>query len=201
MDATREKHREANYPNEMTYSGNHVFHYTTFGAAIKIIQTGTLKFGFLKDMNDIAESGLEPLDDIDSKTLERIVAEYQFISLTADCRMLRGFAMDNLWGYYAEKGNGVCLAFDKKKLFAQYDRTCRCEGCPDDKRISYIDETTNLVIAKGETMEEIQADVERHIHDIFYVKALCWQPEREIRLLTKSPAPGCWTSPILLSEQ
>ena len=40
----------------MIYTGNHLFHYTKFESALKILISGTLKFGDFKNMNDIAEA-------------------------------------------------------------------------------------------------------------------------------------------------
>ena len=138
-------------------------------------------------MNDIAESYRDLLDNIDSQTLRRILSEYRSISLTEDTsNSERGFAIDCLWGYYAEKGQGVCLVFDKEKLLVRYEQQYACKGVPEDKSIKYIEDYQNLVIAKGNTEEEIRSYVDNHIFEIFYEKDSCWSYEKEIRLLTKS---------------
>lgn len=173
--------------NEMTYNGNHIFHYTSLDAAIKIILSNSLRFGEFANMNDIAESYRDLLDNIDSQTLRRILSEYRSISLTEDTsNSERGFAIDCLWGYYADKGQGVCLVFDKEKLLARYEQQYACKGVPEDKSIKYIEDYQNLVIAKGNTEEEIRSYVDTHIFEIFYEKDSCWSYEKEIRLLTKS---------------
>lgn len=173
--------------NEMTYNGNHIFHYTSLNAAIKIILSNSLRFGEFANMNDIAESYRDLLDNIDSKTLRRILSEYRSISLTEDTNNCeRGFAIDCLWGYYAEKCQGVCLVFDKEKLFTIYEQQYACKGVPKDKSIKYIEDYQNLVIAKGSTEEEIRSYVEDNIPEIFYKKNGCWSYEKEIRLLAKS---------------
>lgn len=176
-----------NQKNEMTYNANHIFHYTNLNAAIKIILSNSLKFGEFANMNDIAESYRDLLDNIDSQTLRRILSEYRSISLTEDTsNSERGFAIDCLWGYYAEKGQGVCLVFDKEKLLVRYEQQYACKGVPEDKSIKYIEDYQNLVIAKGNTEEEIRSYVDNHIFEIFYEKDSCWSYEKEIRLLTKS---------------
>ena len=48
----------------MTYNGNHLFHYTSFLSALKILSSRTLLFGDFKSMNDIAESRRDVLNDI-----------------------------------------------------------------------------------------------------------------------------------------
>lgn len=176
-----------NQKNEMTYNGNHIFHYTNLDAAIKIIISNSLKFGEFANMNDIAESYRDLLDNIDSQTLRRILSEYRSFSLTEDTsNSERGFAIDCLWGYYAEKGQGVCLVFDKEKLLTIYEQQYACKGVPEDKSINYIDNYHNPVIAKGNTEEEIRSYVDNNIVEIFYEKDSCWSYEKEIRLLTKS---------------
>ena len=174
--------------NVMTYNGNHIFHYTSLNAAIKIILSNSLRFGEFANMNDIAESYRDLLDNIDSKTLRRLLSEYRSISLTEDTSNCeRGFAIDCLWGYYAEKGQGVCLVFDKEKLFTIYEQQqYACKGVPKDKSIEYEKDYQNLVIAEGKTEEEIRRYVECHISEIFYKKNICWSYEKEIRLLAKS---------------
>ncbi len=43
----------------MIYTGEHLFHYTNFESALKIVATHSLKFGNFEDMNDIAEANRE----------------------------------------------------------------------------------------------------------------------------------------------
>ena len=184
--------------NEMTYNGNHIFHYTSLNAAIKIILSNSLRFGEFANMNDIAESHRDLLDNIDSQTLRRILSEYRSISLTEDTSNFeRGFAIDCLWGYYAEKGQGVCLVLDKEKLFTIYEQKYACKGVPECKMIEYVDDHHNLVIAKGDTEEEIRSYVEDNIPEMFYKKNSCWSYEKEIRLLAKSKDHNeqCCTNP------
>ena len=50
--------------NFMTYNGNHIFHYTTFSSAIKIIASNNLLFGDFKNMNDISESRREVFNEV-----------------------------------------------------------------------------------------------------------------------------------------
>lgn len=96
-----------NAPNFMTYNGNHLFHYTTFLSAIKIIASKNILFGDFKNMNDISESRREVFNEIAIVEL----CKYKSLSFTFDNSYKRGFEIGSLWGYYAEKGNGVCLVF------------------------------------------------------------------------------------------
>lgn len=174
--------------NEMTYNGNHLFHYTTLDSGIKIILSNTLRFGNFENMNDIAEVRRELYDNIDSQTLEGIIAEYQAISLTNDSEDVRGFAIDSLWGYYADKGNGVCLVFDRQKLLNEYNKSFRStnDGIPNDLSISYERDFSNLNFGDGTSQDELEAYVLDNLDQFFYKKDTCWQHEKELRLLVKS---------------
>lgn len=177
-------------PNEMTYNGNHLFHYTTLNSALKIILTHSLRFGAFDNMNDIAEVRREIYDEIDSKTLAPIISEYKAICLTDDSSPCdRGFAIDALWGYYAEHGNGVCLVLDKAKLLDEYNCGLKCSGTPENLQISYTKDFTNAIFGVGKTIDELTKWVEQNIESIFYTKDLCWAHEKEFRLLTKSKEP------------
>lgn len=175
-------------PNEMTYSGNHLYHYTNLDSAIKIILSNSLRFGNFSNMNDIAEVRRELYDNIDSETLDSIVAKYQAISLTIDSEDIRGFAIDALWGYYADKGNGVCLVFDRDKLLEEYKKSCRSDddGIPDDLSIKYEVNFSNLNFGEGDSPEDLETYVRGNIDELFYKKDICWQHEKELRLLVKS---------------
>ena len=174
---------------EMTYKGKHLFHYTSLDSAIKIILSNTLRFGKFDNMNDIAEVKRELYDENGSEILEQIVFQYRAISLTIDSGTNdRGFAIDTLWGYYAEKGNGVCLIFDREKLITEYQNQYRTDedGIPNDLTIKYEYEYSNLNFGVGNTYEELEKYVKENIEEIFYKKDLCWQHEKELRLLVKS---------------
>lgn len=177
-----------NQKNEMTYNGNHLFHYTNIDSAMKIIISNSLRFGKFDNMNDIAEIRRELYDNIDSKTLDGIIANYQAISLTIDSKYIRGFAIDALWGYYADKGNGVCLVFDRKKLLEEYNKSCRSanDGIPDDLCIRYESDFSNLNFGDGDSPEELEAYVRDNLEELFYKKDTCWQHEKELRLLVRS---------------
>lgn len=177
-------------PNEMTYNGNHLFHYTTLDSAIKIILGNTLRFGKFENMNDIAEVKRELYDEAGSEYLEQIVSQYRAISLTIDSGTNdRGFAIDALWGYYADKGNGVCLVFDRRKLIDEYTKQFRIknDGIPADLSVKYEDDYSNLNFGEGNTYDQLEKYVKENIEELFYKKDHCWQHEKELRLLVKSP--------------
>lgn len=97
----------------MIYSGKHVFHFTKFESALRIITTKSLKFGRFENMNDIAEAKRDVYGMVSPDIILQELAKYQSISLTLDNPSRRGFKIDPLWGHYAQGGNGICLVFDK----------------------------------------------------------------------------------------
>ena len=171
--------------NPMTYNGNHVFHYTSLESAVKIIESGRLLFSDFSNMNDIAEVKRDLYCNCDKTIIYSLLAEYKSISLTKDSNPTeRGFAIDTLWGYYAEKGNGVCLVFNKKVLFETYYHGYACAGVPESLEIDYPDSFTNRLEFDSCSMDELRTEIRQHLKDIFYTKDYCWSHEKEIRLLT-----------------
>lgn len=169
--------------NLMTYNGNHLFHYTSLEAANKIIASNTLLFGSFKHTNDIAEKSINILCNVNDDKygdIEKYLANYQFISFTTDDKSHRGFAIDSLWGYYANKGNGVCLVFDKTKLTETFNKLPSRVKADE---IKYISNFSNLYPCDGESVDEIKKHIHEHIDDLCYTKSTDWQNEHEYRLL------------------
>ena len=169
----------------MVYSGKHVFHFTKFESALKIIATKSLKFGRFENMNDIAEVKRDVYGKIPAEKINKVLSNYQSISLTLDNRSHRGFKIDPLWGHYAQGGNGVCLVFDKDKLSQSV--TEQFGGKATIAPIHYLPEFSNAVFTEGKSQEAVEMYIENNIEDIFYTKALDWEYEQELRILIK----GC----------
>lgn len=174
-----EQHEKINdTPNFMTYTGNHLFHYTTFTSAIKIISSKKLLFGDFKNMNDISESRREVYDEVATEELYK----YKSLSFTLDKYTKRGFEIDSLWGYYAEKGNGMCLVFNKSKLITQFKKM---DGFKRYGGIKYIKNFTNAVFF-NKNKEPIIKQIEKNYKDIFFTKSIDWRNENEYRLLIRT---------------
>lgn len=106
-----------------------LYHFTTFDTALKIIESNRLRFGRLSNMNDIHEADKIMFIDANGQAINKFPSEvldalhdevykYRQISLTADDRAddKEGFDLHQMWGLYADKGEGVCLVFDRKEL-------------------------------------------------------------------------------------
>jgi len=166
-------------PNYMTYNGGLLFHYTKFESALKIITTKRLLFGDFSKMNDISESYREVYNELAEDELRK----YQSLSFTIDKRDKRAFEIDSLWGYYAEKGNGVCLAFDKKRIIKEFNNI---NGFHRRGKIHYLRNFTNAIFLNAKTKGEVIKEIEAKYEDIFFTKSLDWTKENEYRLLTKN---------------
>ena len=97
-----------------------LYHYTKFDNAIRIILSKRLKFGKLGDMNDVNEAyrriSYAYRSNVKIGNVQNELKRYRQISLTMDSSNYQGFDISAMWGHYAEKGKGVCLVFDKRKL-------------------------------------------------------------------------------------
>ena len=106
-----------------------MYHYTKFDTAIKILKSHSLRFGNLCDMNDIHENNKISYVDLSGNSIQHLssdiletikneMAKYRQISLTIDDMEQNklGFDLHQMWGLYADKGQGVCLVFDKDTL-------------------------------------------------------------------------------------
>ncbi len=165
-------------PNFMTYNGNMLFHFTKFESALKIIATNCLLLGRFENMNDISESRREIFDD----ELEEEISLYKSLSFTMDRQEKRAFEIDSLWGYYAEKGNGVCLVFDKSKLLEYFKKM---DGFRKDGAISYIQDFSNAIFPESTLGLPAREEIEEICEKIFFTKSRDWEVESEYRFLIR----------------
>lgn len=171
-----------------------LYHFTSFDTALKIIESNRLRYGKLNNMNDIHENdkivfvdannhplGKFPSDVLDS--LHDEIYKYRQISLTSDSEEgdKDGFDLHQMWGSYADKGEGVCLVFDKNELG---------KGLATDvlqKRVSYDKNVNSYYISLSKTPDKIAVEIQEHADDIFFHKRKEWEHEQEYRLLRRCP--------------
>lgn len=162
-----------------------LFHYTSFNSAIKIIKSGKLLYSKLSKLNDPLESHRSSYyDDYNSSKTEIIqneISKYHQISLTKDTVCRRGFDINAMWGHYADKGNGVCLVFDKNQLEGQLKK-----GYVFHKEIHYSSSYDNSITVEGDVSKYFK----EHIDDIFFKKAESWSYEQEYRIIKKFEENG-----------
>lgn len=170
-----------------------LYHFTTLEKALKIIDSNRLRFGRLSNMNDIHEADKIMFVDADGHSIDKFpsdvldalhneVYSYRQISLTAEDEEVDkdGFDLHQMWGLYADKGEGVCLVFDRKELE---------KGCDIAKvrheRVKYDEDIESFVISDSQSPEAVIEDVRDRIPEIFFHKRKEWEHEQEYRLIKR----------------
>lgn len=172
-----------------------LYHFTSFDTALKIIESNRLRFGRLSNMNDIhendklmfADANGQGIDEFSSSVLDALYDEiykYRQISLTADGEEgdKDGFDLHQMWGLYADKGEGICLVFDKCELEKNYDIINIHK-----QRVSYNNKLKSFVISLSQKIEDVPAEIKSNISKIFFHKRKEWEHEQEFRLLKRCP--------------
>lgn len=153
-----------------------LFHYTSFNSAIKIIESGKLLYSKLSKLNDPLEShrSIYYYDSSKIEIIQNEISKYHQIGLTKDTVRRRGFDINAMWGHYADKGNGVCLVFDKNQLEGQLKKNYVFH-----KEIQYSYDNSITV------EEDVSKYFKEHIDDIFFKKTESWSYEQEYRIIKK----------------
>ena len=171
-----------------------LYHFTSFDTALKIIESNHLRYGRLNNMNDIHENDKivlvdannHPTDKFPSDVLDELYDEiykYRQISLTADDKEgdKDGFDLHQMWGLYADKGEGVCLIFDKKELEKGFGSAALHD------RVSYDKTVDSYYISLSNTADKVSVEIREHANEIFFHKRREWEHEQEYRLLRRCP--------------
>lgn len=161
-----------------------LYHYTTFEAALKIIQSGNLRFGSLYNMNDIHECCKLIYKSNDNpklkfKTIRDEIFSYKQISLSIDDTYY-GFELLPMWGLYAGKATGCCLVFNKDLL----KRICKSDKILDDI-VNYDVRVSSDFVCSAENKRELNEYLKEHTKEIFYNKSKLWEHEQEYRLIKR----------------
>lgn len=170
-----------------------LYHFTSFDTAMKIIESNRLRFGRLNNMNDIHESDKivfvdannHPIDKFPSDVLDALYDEiykYRQISLTADGKEddKEGFDLHQMWGLYADKGEGVCLVFNKKELEKGFGSAVLHD------RVSYDKTVESYYISLSNNPHSVANEI-RDVDKLFFHKRIEWEHEQEYRLLRRCP--------------
>ena len=84
-----------------------------------------------------------------------------------------------LGGLYADKGEGVCLVFDKKELEKGFDPAVLHD------RVSYDKAVDSYYISLSNTTDKVSVEIREHANEIFFHKRREWEHEQEYRLLRR----------------
>ena len=111
------------------------------------------------------------------------IYKYRQISLTADDNEgdKDGFDLHQMWGLYADKGEGVCLIFDKKELEKGFGSATLHD------RVSYDKTVDSYYISLSNTADKVSVEIREHANEIFFHKRREWEHEQEYRLLRRCP--------------
>ena len=174
-----------------------LYHFTKFDTALKIIESNRLRFGRLDNMNDIHENDKiefvgannQQINEFPSEVLDALhdeIYKYRQISLTTEGQPgdNLGFNLHQMWGIYADKGEGVCLVFDKKELEKSHDMKNINLG-----RVNYDDtkKLESFFISDSKNPEEVLDEIKKHIPNIYFHKRKEWEHEQEYRLIKRCP--------------
>ena len=175
----------------------HLYHFTTFEAAVKILATNELRFSKTNNANDILESNrliffnLKAFEnkDFDSENIYNEVINFRQISLTYDdfsCKPYKyGFCINPMWGHYADSGNGVCIVLNKEKLLAKLSKYDCYYG-----NIEYVDNYDNTLNINSNNnsciIENVKDFVAHNLHETFFKKTTDWQYEQEFRIVKRA---------------
>ena len=166
------------------------YHYTTFQTAIKILESKSLRFGKLNNMNDFHENdklcfvdsnknpiGFDSFDVLEA--LQDEIYKYRQISFSVDSDNRKGFDLHQMWGLYADKGQGVCLVFDKDMLCKQIDDAVL------HKIVSYDTSVESFYIANSNDSQSIQRNIQKQAEKLFFHKRKEWEHEQEYRFIKR----------------
>lgn len=159
-------------------------HFTSFESALRIIGSKILLFGNFQNMNDIAEVKRES-HSMYPEAFENELRMYKGISLTYSSDEQKAFEIDPLWGHYAQKGNGICLMFDKKELLNNYREQFPDVCIPENLKIRYSENFTNAAFTDND-YDGLRQLKQSEVVDIFYTKHKAWEYENELRLIARS---------------
>lgn len=156
-----------------------LYHYTSFEKGLLIILSRTMIMSHPSKMNDINES-YRPLycnygNDIEE--VEKELKKYYQSSFTLKDGKTPGFFIPAMWGHYANKGEGICIVFDRKKLISRFEQY----GFFHDAVIYHEDYNSSILI-EGEPKKFIRENIKK----IFFSKSKDWEYEREYRVVCRS---------------
>jgi hypothetical protein len=168
-----------------------LYHFTNFDNALKIINSGQLKFGRLSNMNDASEKEKNIYNFFkgnsccpDLEKIKKEVYNYEQISLTEDKMgtVNFGFELHQLWGLYADKSSGVCFIFDRQQLLENIG------GSDEDiinGPVEYKADFTQELFTDISSEVEIVSWIRDNANFLFFTKRKEWEHEQEYRVMKR----------------
>lgn len=173
-----------------------LYHYTSLSALAGILKSGVLRFGSLPKMNDITEAVKEIYiehndEDTDWNIIGQVEEELKhtgLISLTQD-GVRAGYAINSMWGHYADKGEGCCIIFNKNLIIEE----CKKSGLRFG-RVIYTGAKPHIIAGKK---AKGKGYLESNFKERFLRKSSDWKSEQEFRIVSFNTADGANGLPIM----
>lgn len=156
-----------------------LYHFTNFEAACKILASKTLKLSQMNRMNDVNESFRSIYSKSEGMYFSWSTsgAKYSQLSFSEDTGKMSGFLNLPMWGYYADKGRGVCIVLDKNKVIEELQTRKFWHG-----KVRYIKRHHNDLIISSEK------EIDRRYRSVFFRKNNAWKHENEYRVVSRDPS-------------
>lgn len=163
---------------------NKLYHYTSFDTFLRIWASKQLKFGSVKNVNDIEEgrtnfNRITPAQIPLCLAYKDIRSSYKQISLNMDYdNHIKGCMSPIMWAHYGDKRKGVCIEFDRDRL--HIPSHCFAE------KVTYKEHIKKYSIFPPdiETISDIKRYIIENKNDIFFTKLKCWEAENEFRIIS-----------------
>ena len=173
-----------------------LYHYTSLSALASILKSGILRFGVLPRMNDITEAVKEIYLQHDNENtnwdnISRVEEELKLIgliSLTQDGTRA-GYAINSMWGHYAEKGEGCCIIFDKEGIIKECNKLGFRYGS-----VTYDGAAPHIIIDNNPNGIGL---LESFFDENFLHKNQDWKNEQEFRIVNLNTSNGISGLPIM----
>lgn len=163
-----------------------LYHFTSFDTFIKIWLSKRLLFSPALFVNDLFERDHLWSLSLQNTSQLHFIGElneqrwaYRQISLTMDYDTYKkGYMSTLMWGYYADKGNGVCIELNFDDL--DIPKHCIYKPIVYKENIKFSHE----INASIQTQEDRQNYLLEKMDDIFFTKDIGWKGENEFRILS-----------------
>lgn len=162
-----------------------LYHFTSFDSFVKIWLSGKLLFGEVQKVNDLQESDFpvsttNPQHWAVIQRFRELRLQYRQISLTMDYdSYIWGCMSTQMWAYYADKSQGVCIQLDFDKLSIPQTAL--------HASVKYRNYTNGVQLDhKLATTKDIRRFIVRNKTKLFFTKQFTWKGENEYRIVSDS---------------
>ncbi|MBD5258384.1 MAG: DUF2971 domain-containing protein [Barnesiella sp.] len=162
-----------------------LYHFTSFDTFMKIWLSGKLLFGNVQKVNDLQEAAF-PVSTGNMQhwavmqKFRELRLKYKQISLCMDYdSYIWGCMSTQMWAYYADKSQGVCIELDFSKL--NFPENC-IHG-----PVKYRNVTNEVTLdPKISTAKDISKFILKNKSKLFFTKQFTWKGENEYRIVSNS---------------